>query len=134
MTLTSRSWSARRNSSNNTARTPLLIALRFSGRFKVMRRTCGRGSSVRTTSLCIVRKLRRGTRAAKARLQSAHAVEPAFVVGRLAPEVLEHLRVREDEERLRVEAGHDRVGDLLGFEHPVDARDAAVDDTRGHRG
>ena len=62
------------------------------------------------------------------------AADPPVVVRRLAPEVLEHFGVREDQERLGVEARDDRVGDRVGFEHAVDARDAAVVDARGHRG
>src|SRR5258705_7017562 len=132
ITLTSRSWSARRSSSNKRARTPLLIALRFSGRFSVMRRTCACGSSVSTTRSAMTTKLRRFPRAAESRLQTAHAVEPPVVVGRLAAEVLEHFGVGEDQEVLRVESFHDYGRDLIRFEHPVDSRDPAVDDAGSH--
>ena len=52
-----------------------------------------------------------------ARLQAAHAGEPAVVVRGLALEVLDHLGVREDQEALVAQAVDDRVGDLLGLEH-----------------
>src|SRR5437588_9686392 len=128
ITLTSRSWSARRSSSNKTARTPLLIALRFSGRFSVMRRTCACGSSVSTTASVMRMTLCRFARPTETCLQTAHAVEPPVIVGRLAAEVLEHFGVGEDQEVLCVESLHDHGRDLIRFEHPVDSRDPAVDD------
>ena len=42
--------------------------------------------------------------------------------------------MREDQEPLRVEPATTTLGDGVGFEHPVDSRDAAVADARGHGG
>ncbi len=73
-------------------------------------------------------------RIAEACLQPLHPRDPPVVIGRLTPEVLQHLRVREDQERLGREPAYDRVGDGVGLEHAVDAGHAAVGNAGGHGG
>src|SRR4051794_4255504 len=53
----------------------------------------------------------------EARLEAAHAGEPAVVVRGLAAQELKHFRVREDQELAAPEALDDRRRDVLGLEH-----------------
>ena len=64
-------------------------------------------------------------RARDVRLQALHAGDPALVVASLAPEELEHLRVRQDQEALVSQSLDDGVGDLLGLQHLAGRRDDA---------
>src|SRR5262252_1903381 len=87
-------------------------ALRFSGRFSVTRRTCGAGSSMRTTSLAMVSAPRAGgtrERVSQPRVR-VRGFGGALEEGRVEPPHPEH---EHDAERERAAREHERQADRL---------------------
>src|SRR5271170_1060198 len=62
-----------------------------------------------------------------ASLQPPHAAQPTVVIGSLAAHVLQHLRMRQDQKVLRLQALYHSVGNLLGLERAFQQKRAAAE-------